>query len=279
MKKTISIILTIHNKAFLIEPVVAGILKNISPDTKELITIFDGCTDDSEMLFDKTIRDFSPGIIVIKKSAPDIWEVKSNNIGLKTSQCDFSCLIQDDMVVTEKNFDQRLRKPMQAFSDCFAVSARGSHNDVLDSRGNLRLTNLIGRENPCGDLPLMRRIKSLFGRSNDGRNIFGIRDIVFRGPLLLDNERLQKLNYLDESFSPLDLDDHDLCFRAYKEFGWICGSYTVKYDSEAHWGGVRASDRAQRVWQASRKKNELILIERHHDLITGAKHTENRILP
>jgi len=32
-------------------------LNNISPDTKELIAIFDGCTDTSEMLFDRTVKE------------------------------------------------------------------------------------------------------------------------------------------------------------------------------------------------------------------------------
>ena len=48
MNKTVSIILTVHNKAFLIKEVAEGILENASEDTKEFIVIFDGCSDENE---------------------------------------------------------------------------------------------------------------------------------------------------------------------------------------------------------------------------------------
>ena len=258
------------------ERVTRGILDNISQDTKELIVVFDGCTDNSESIFDKVILEHQGKIDIVKTYTPDVWETKANNVGMKLSQCDFSCIVQDDMVICEDLFDQRLKKPLNLFSDCFAVSGRAAHNDVLIKGKTLECTNLIGRENLTGDKRYIKKLKCFLKTKSDGRDIFGIRDVVNRGPLLLDNEIIKKVNYLDELFAPLDFDDHDLCYRVYKELGLLCGSYTVRYQSELEWGGTRANTQAIKVQRDSHDKNEKILIERHFDLITGRKHNENR---
>ena len=275
MKKTISIILTVHNKAFLIKEVVEGILGNASEDTKEFIVIFDGCSDESERIFDQTVQGYEGGITIYKQHTPDVWETKANNVGLKMATCDFSCIVQDDMIIQENRFDQRLRRPVDLFSDCFAVSGRAAHNNIL-KREKLVITDLIGRENLTGEGRVMRKIKQMMAIHNDARDVFGIRDVVNRGPLLLDNEKTSKLGHFDEAFAPLDMDDHDLCYRAYQEFGWRCGSYTIRYQSDLEWSGKMASPASRKVFNEAYQKNQKILIDRHYALITGRKHNENR---
>ena len=281
MKKNVSLILTVHNKDFLMERVVGGLLANASRDVRELIAVFDGCTDDSERIFDATVAAAGPGKIdIIKLATADIWETRANNVGLKQSTCDFSVIIQDDMVVREKDFDLRLKKPLQHFDDVFAVTARTAHNDII-REGRLCFTDDIGRENPGGKrqgkrLKKMRKFLRIPQRMR--RDLFGVRDVVNRGPLMLDNERLQKLDYLDEAFAPLDLDDHDLCFRAFRDHGWVCGSYVVAYDSDLDWGQTRRNENSRRIWQQSHAKNEKILLERHREAMRGPKHNENRVL-
>ena len=49
---------------------------------------------------------------------------------------------------------------------------------------------------------------------------------------MLDHSDLQKLNYLDEEFSPQDMDDHDLNYRAYKELGKVAGAYWIDFVSD-----------------------------------------------
>ncbi len=51
----ISINLTIHNKAFLLNRVLDGI-KNNTINPYELIIVLDGCTDESESIVDKFIH-------------------------------------------------------------------------------------------------------------------------------------------------------------------------------------------------------------------------------
>ena len=280
--KTSSVVLTVHDKGFMIDRVISGILNNISTYTKELILVFYWCTDNSMEVASKTLKEFdgSHSVKVIIEETPDIWETKANNIGLKLSSSDTPIIIQDDMIVTEPLFDQRLMKPLQAYSDVFAVTGRTAHNDsIIDSE--LVWTDAIGRENPTGKNPsyLEKKLRKILHRKvRPRRNIFGIRDVVNRGPLLIDNQKIQTLNYLDEAFAPLDLDDHDLCLRAYKEHNWLCGSYQMSYLSDLDWGGTRMNPTSHKIWFDSHTKNKQLLIDRHYDLLISPKHDENRIL-
>lgn len=264
--KTISLILTVHNKEVLLERVCRGLLENASTAVVEWIVVLDGCTDQSEAILDRELlKRGSSQLRVRKITTQNIWEVRANNVGLKQASGDYCLLVQDDMVVTEKNFDLRLLKPFSAFEDCFAVTARTAHNNLVKRRGLfkkvLEFTNKIGRENPLG------------------RDIFGVRDVVNRGPLLLDHTKLAALNYLDEDFAPLDLDDHDLCLRAYRHHGWVCGSYITAYDSDPDWGTTRASSQSRKILSEAHKKNEQLLIQRHESHLRQTKHDENRSLP
>ena len=269
--KSISIILTIHNKEVLAHQVVSSILKNASTAVRELIIIFDGCTDRSEEYAMAAIAEHPRDIRLIIEYAPDVFETRANNIGLKKSSCEYSLLIQDDMVMKEIDFDLRLIKPLTSFSDCFATSGRAAHNNEIafarrrklrdyftPRRETVIFTDLVGREN------------------NLGRNVFGIRDVVNRGPLMVDNMRLEQLNYLDDAFAPYIYDDHDLCLRAFRQFGWLCGSYVIDYQSENEWGSTRQKN--AHIYRAALRKNEQLLIERYRDLLSGPKHNENRLL-
>lgn len=281
MKRSISIVLSIHDKEFLLEKVVRGILDHVSADARELIAVFDGCTDRSEEVFDRAVAGCRSALRIVKLHTPDVWEVRSNNAGLRRAESDYCCIIQDDMVVQEAHFDRRLRKPLEEFSDCFAVSAFQAHNDTLH-KGDLWFTDIIGRGNPLGESRWRRKWRKRLRiphREDAGRDLFGMRDVVNRGPLLLDHAVIEKAGYLDEAFAPLDMDDHDLCFRVLRDQGLRCGSYTVRYESRREWGGTRASERAHRIWRESHDKNKKLLLERHRDLITAPKRNEVRRLP
>ena len=61
----------------------------------------------------------------------DVFELKANNSGLKMVESDYVILVQDDMVIKEKNFDLRMLKPFQEFSDVFAVTSQTAHNNRI----------------------------------------------------------------------------------------------------------------------------------------------------
>ena len=122
-------------------------------------------------------------------------------------------------------------------------------------------------------LKILRKLK-LF---KPERNIFSVRDVVNRGPLMIKLSMLKKLGYLDELFAPFTLDDHDLCLKAYKKYGWVCGSYVIDYLSDLKWGSTRRNEKIAMIVKNAEKKNMKIIIDRYSDHIRSLKHDEYRI--
>ena len=113
-----SIILTVHNKDWLIEKVLEGIILN-TRTPYELIIVIDGCTDNSEKVVWDTL--LSTPVDWKLLYAPDVFETKANNIGLKAAKGDKVIIIQDDMIVNEQDWNLRMEKPFKVFDDVFAV--------------------------------------------------------------------------------------------------------------------------------------------------------------
>ena len=62
--------------------------------------------------------------------APNVFETKANNIGLREAVGDKVIIVQDDMIIKEFGWNMRMEKPFIAFDDVFAVTARTAHNWV-----------------------------------------------------------------------------------------------------------------------------------------------------
>ena len=97
-----------------------------------------------------------------------------------------------------------------------------------------------------------------------------------RGPLMILHEDLQKLNYLDEEFSPQDMDDHDFCYRAKKILNKVCGCYWVDIITQDSWGGTRVSGSPAAWLLKAHHKNTKIFYNRHKDLIHSPQAIESR---
>ena len=142
ISKTITCVLTTHNKQDLIEAVCLGIVNNISELTKELIIVFDGCTDNTENIVKDIL--FNSKLSIKYIYTDDVFELKANNEGLKNVTSDYVILIQDDMIIKEKDFDKRMLKPFLTFSDVFAVTSQTAHNNT-NINGTLHSTNEADR--------------------------------------------------------------------------------------------------------------------------------------
>ncbi|MFA5152770.1 MAG: glycosyltransferase [Clostridia bacterium] len=266
-QKITSIILTIHDQQDIIQRVVKSIIDNKSEYVKELIVIFDACKDKSEQ-YTKEILDKVKDINVIYNYADDLYELKCNNIGLKQSTCNYSLIIQDDMIIQEKDFDKRMLKPF-IFPDTFGITSRIAHNYINVSDKN----NPIAWTDPVGFDPYNANILPT------RREMFTIRDVSNRGPLMLDNEKTEKLNYLDEIFWPLNLDEHDICLRAWINYGWVSGSFWIKWTSKEEWGGTRKTQEKYLWFEECGRKNKQTLFERHQEyIVSGHKHNESRFI-
>lgn len=256
MNKSISCLLTTHNKEFLIEKVCYGIKNNISELVKEIIVVFDGCIDNTENIVKNSFSNLKIDVKYVY--TPDVFEIKSNNEGLKNVTSNYVVLIQDDMVIKEKDFDKRMLKPFIEFSDVFAVTSQTAHDNLIQDQ-TLNHINLADRR---------------FGATRDS---FYVREIANRGPLMYNYSDLETLNFMDESYCPTSYDDHDISYRAFKKLNKVSGLYWIDYESDLSWGTSRIKKENSHIYHSAHNKNSKLIIERHKDII-GLIPTEKRFL-
>lgn len=253
--KSITCLLTTHNKEDMIESVCYGIVNNVSELTKEIIVVFDGCVDKTEEIVKTILNDLTIDIKYVYTD--DVFELKANNAGLKEVTSDYVILIQDDMIIKEKDFDKRMLKPFISFNDVFAVTSQTAHDNKI-----------VGET--------VVTINSADRREGYPRDKFAIREIANRGPLMYDYKDLIKLNFYDEYLSPNSYDDHDISYRAYKELGKVSGLYWIDYDSDPSWGTGRQKN--QTIHSNAHHRNSRIIVERHSDVLGGLIKSEDREL-
>lgn len=266
-----SIILTIHNKEWLVQQVLDGITKN-TRGKYELIVVLDGCTDKSFDIVEDYFYGKSHDVTIA--TTPDVYETKANNVGLKSASGEYVIIVQDDMIIKEDGWNLRMQKPFDAFDDVFAVTSRTAHGWEFNHS-----TKHLGMKEDLDDCWCDICIHTNHAdRTNISRDTFAVRASVNRGPLMINHEDLKKLNYLDEEFSPQDMDDHDLMYRMHKELDKVCGCYWIDFESKDEWGGTRVSGSPAPWLLKANHKNMKIFYERHKDLINLEYQNEDRRL-
>jgi len=271
---TYSLILTVHNKGFLVGESLQRIKKH-TKGTYEVVIVLDGCTDNSEQV----VIDFkkqNPSIKMVVEYADDVFETKANNIGLKKAQSDTVIIIQDDMLMNEDGWNVRLTKPFRTYKDVFAVSANCAHNWVFNPES--KHLNMLEDLDDCW-CDIINHVDHAGRPWNLSRDVFAIRQCVNRGPLAINHDDLYELDYLDETFAPLDMDDHDLCFRMAKKLNKVVGCYWTDFISDFSWGGTHNPNGGHKPWfYKSNHKNMKIVWNRHSEIINQTRKIENRIL-
>jgi glycosyltransferase involved in cell wall biosynthesis len=252
-----SALLTIHNKETLAEMVCQNLVNNLSELNDQIIVVFDGCTDNSESIV-KSVLNNVKGKQIDYVYTDNVFETKANNAGLKIVKNDYVVLLQDDMVVNEKDFDKRMLEPFIKFNDVFAVTSFVAHNNIYNE--TTKQINYI----------------DVASKSNSSRDIFYAREYANRGPLMYDYNDVVKLNFLDEYFAPQNYDDMDISMRAFKELGKVSGLYWVDYTSDPNWGTTRQKN--QTLHQDLVYINAAKILEKHKDLLYSSKFVENRII-
>lgn len=99
--------IAIYNKSHMIDLIIDSLAKNIV-EPVEYIFIFDGCTDNSEQVFDQNKHLLNGNIRKIKTD--NVFQVKTNNIFLESFTTDKLIIFQDDMVLNDKSYLENIRK-------------------------------------------------------------------------------------------------------------------------------------------------------------------------
>ena len=114
-------------------------------------------------------------------------------------------------------------------------------------------------------------------KTHPSREIFHLRLTSNRGPLMISHKSLEKLNYLDEEFSPQTWDDHDLNIRARINLNLVTGYYPISFLSELRWGSTRDNKGKEKEWSIKcNQKNSLLIYNRYKEVIKKEKIVESR---
>lgn len=203
----ISIVLPIFNK----EKTILRLLKLLHKVCREyknveLIIIFDGCKDKTEIITRRFFRNMNDYKVIYRKT-PDIFEVKTNNIGLKLATGKYCIVLQDDNYVYDKNI-------------FFEIA------NLMDKNSNIAILGLLagvnyyprGTKNFRGKGQIVNNQNEVYWRQDEKTDPH-LKDLFFQAdacmrPFVVRKDFLEKHGYLDEIYSPLYQDDIDLCFRA-----------------------------------------------------------------
>ncbi len=205
----ISVILPIFNKDKTIKALLSLLhracfeYKNI-----EMHIIFDGCIDRSEEIVKNFYRD-KKSCKVTFETTPNIFEIKTNNIGLKKSTGKYCVIVQDDNYIFDKNI----------FFEAVNFLEKNPKAAIL---GGLAGVNFYPRGAKVkGNGQIAMNDNEVYWRQDEKtdpkfkKRIFEV-DACMRGPLIFRKSFLDAHGYLDEIYAPLHYDDMDICFRAHK---------------------------------------------------------------
>ncbi len=204
----VSAVLPVHDKA----PILRDLLRVldralIAYGAADLCVILDGCNDDSEAVARRFFegRDDYPVEIL---TTPDIFEVRTNNLGMRRAKGRYAVIIQDDNFVYQRDCILEavtfLEKSRRA---AILGGLAGVNFYPRDTRGLEGAGQIIADDNE-----VYWRQDAVTDPVLAGR-VFGV-DACMRGPLFFRKSFLEEHGYLDEEYAPLHADDMDICFRA-----------------------------------------------------------------
>jgi glycosyltransferase involved in cell wall biosynthesis len=209
----VSVTLPIFNKETTIVSLLADLDQALGEyPNAELHIIFDGCSDKS----DHTVKQFffgrSVNYSVTYETTPNIFEVRSNNIGLRKSTGEYCVILQDDNYILDRNLFFEAVNFLEKNRGCAILGCLSGVNfyprgTVLSVPGQTasKENEVYWRQDANADPELKHRMFET--------------DACMRGPLFIRKSFLLRYGYLDETYAPLYQDDMDLSFRA-RHYGW-----------------------------------------------------------
>jgi glycosyltransferase involved in cell wall biosynthesis/GT2 family glycosyltransferase len=208
----ISVVLPVFNKERSVRSLLTYLDAALeSYPSRDLQVILDGCQDASEQVARQFFR-LKHSYPVTFDVTPNIFEVMSNNLGLRRGSGEICAIVQDDNYLYDKNL-------FFEAADLFELSSN------VAVMGGLAGVNFYPRGfRPEGTGQIAFTAQESYWRQDEQtdaslkRRLFEV-DACMRGPLFIRKTFLEKKGYLDEAYAPLYMDDMDLCFRARAD-GW-----------------------------------------------------------
>jgi glycosyltransferase involved in cell wall biosynthesis len=272
---TYSFILAVHNQQDVIQECIERLLF-YSSGQFELLVFCDGCTDLTVQICNDLAGVKNDTRLKIYET-DNLFETKVNNLGAQKAKGEYICFLQGDMLVAEDEWNERMSKPFK-WNDIFAVTTKTAHDWILNEQSKDIFKKLkdYQKEQELNWCDILSHVNHR-DRTNTQRDEFVIKECVNRGPLLMQTSELRYMGGFDSAFAPLDMDDHDLCYRVIKKTGKKVGLYWVNTYSDESWGATRKGG-GKRWHFLSNQKNVRKVWKRHKDIIMREKKEEVRKL-
>jgi GT2 family glycosyltransferase len=205
----ISVTMPIFNKEATIVPLLADLDRALAAyRNAELHLIFDGCVDRTEPLVKRYFAERKPEYAVTYETTPNLFETRTNNIGLRKCTGDYCVIMQDDNYVLDPNLFFEAVQFLEKNRRCAILGCLSGVNFYprgtrLSGPGQIACTEneTYWRQDTRADPSLAHKFFQV--------------DACMRGPLLFRKSFLDKHGLLDEIYAPLYQDDMDICFRAH----------------------------------------------------------------
>lgn len=209
----INIVLPVHNK----EKSISRLLKMLAEsafqvDNVNLTLIDDGSHDKSFEALESFARGRKSQKIfreIRLLKTLDIFEVKSNNLGIQQFDSDFHLIVQDDNFIYQPTLIAEMLSFASRYQNIAALGGLAGVNfyPIVEScaehtpgQHSVTENEHYWRQDKDTDLTL-------------GEKYFQV-DAVMRGPLLMSASAIKEIGLLDERYAPLYSDDMAWCFKA-----------------------------------------------------------------
>jgi len=230
-------ILPIHNKEALLENVLQGIVDSVSGDYK-IIAILDGCTDKSEKILTRFIKQKKIQDKVKVLHLPDVHEITCLNHGLTQVKMDHPndddlvFTVQDDVILMEPNIDGLFRNLFNQIPNLGYVSmrlgAQLAYNGVDEITDDNWVESEFGHWKQLG-----------WTHFKEAKHYeFHVTQLAIRSPTCVLWKRYKEIGFYDPALAPCGFDCHDFSIRMQMR-GYQNGIYALRFRSDLDWGGMR----------------------------------------
>jgi len=262
-------IIPIFNKEDVLPITLEGVDRCASQNSK-IYTIIDGCTDRSESVVDDFIQ--RTGRDVVKIHMPDVHMLRSVNAALKQVEHGFSVVMQDDIIIEDDKFEEKISNLYKKMGDRLGVVS-------LRLAANVALTPLSRRFGMRSISPMIEEVDFIMSSDDTQRysvgkyGFFYPRMVAINGPNVIPWPVRQKIGVFDEALAPYGYDDPEYCLRAMKA-GFINGLFPLKYRSDIEWGGTRRSKSFLAEVRRIHCRNRKFVWGKHGDYMNWLRKTE-----
>lgn len=205
----ISVILPIYNKEHSIQELLLLLHKACTRYSNiQLILFFDGCEDGTEAVVKKFFTEHPPSYEVMYNVTPNLFETRTNNLGIEKSTGEYCAIIQDDIYIYDENIFFEIASFMDKANNCVILGGLAGVNYYP-----------IGFKLPLGSGQQVQSLIETYWRQDRNTDptlqekIFQT-DAVMRGPLVIRKDFIDQFGALDELYVPFCADDMDICYRA-----------------------------------------------------------------